>query len=50
MLHETAFTMSMLVGSRRVADPQHGLKRGFQRFMNNQTEHAEGDDDEKRAS
>ena len=34
--------MSMPVCSGRVADPQHGLKCGFQRFMNKQTEHPEG--------
>jgi hypothetical protein len=37
--------LSMCGCSRRVADPQHGLKCGFQQFMNKQTEHAEGDDD-----
>ena len=26
-------------------DPQHRLKCGFQRFMNKQTEHSEGNDD-----
>jgi len=39
------FAMSMRLGSRRVAHPQHGMKCGFQWFMNKQTERAEGDDD-----
>jgi hypothetical protein len=41
--------MSMRVCSRRFADPQHGPKCGFQRFMNKQTEHAEGNDNKKEA-
>ena len=42
---ETTFTMSMRVCCRRVADRQHGLENGFERFMNKHTENAEGDDE-----
>ena len=42
---ETDFTTSMRVCRRRVAHSQHGLKSGFEGFMNKHTEHAEGDDD-----